>query len=493
MARIFTKNLANYMGLGNGSLGALLSGKAAFSVHARIKVASTTAGANDNNVLTVIDQGATVGFTLCIDGTGGAPKFRISARSVSTDARQAKSGGTTLTLGAEYFVGGVVDIGGKSITVYVNGVSDGVGSALTFANATWTLGSPTLPDMVGGYNSPPVATIDLFDGVIGDVTLWSGTLAGSDFASLAAGTSPALVSPGTLLYYLPIGGSTNPEQPVVGTPVGTITGSIPPVSDVWAYAGEAIPNDVRASDPTVLRILPPAVTGTGAITFAVCALDAVALETFTGTGAETFTGPALAAAGLETFTGTGSNAFTGPAFASTALETFTGTAAVAFGGPALDSAALETFTSTGAVAFGGPALAGTGTAGSVDVTGTGAIAFGGPAFDAVGVDADPVTGTGAIAFSVPTFTGGDVTIAAGGGGGLARGRQRIVRRPARVVEQAVIEGDGVFTLRGPQMAGTGILSMRGRGAVRMQPVDVEAEARMIPSDEELAIALLFAA
>lgn len=229
-ARTFTKNTANYMSLGNSGVGAMLSGLATFSVSARIRIASTTAGVNDNNVLAAISNGTTSGFALCLDGSG--PFVRLSARSVSTDARQVKSGTTALSTGIDYYIGGVVKIGAKTIEPFLNGVSEGVSGALTFANATWTLGTPTDNDAVGGFQAPPTTTPVQFDGEISQIALWSSALVASDFASLAAGTLPTSVQAGTLIYYLPVNTGSSPELPTVGTAQGTITGSLPLVGVV---------------------------------------------------------------------------------------------------------------------------------------------------------------------------------------------------------------------------------------------------------------------
>jgi hypothetical protein len=235
--RTFTKNAANYMSLGVGSLGAILSGKAKFSVHVKITIASTTTGANDNAILIALINANTVGLELNIDGTAGAPKVRISARSHSGDARQSKSGATTIGVGVPAFIGGVIDIAGDSITVYLNGTADGT-AGVTFAQATWTLGTPTGHDTVGGYLAPPNVTTDQFAGDIGQVAIWSDALSAGNFASLAGGALPTAVRPDILIYYLPITGTTSPEPPTVGAPVGTITGSLPAVS-VVAWVGQS--------------------------------------------------------------------------------------------------------------------------------------------------------------------------------------------------------------------------------------------------------------
>jgi Concanavalin A-like lectin/glucanases superfamily len=235
--RTFTKNTANYMSLGSSAIGTVISGATAVSVHARIRLASISAGQNDNNILGVIINGIVGGLALSIDGT--STKLRCSARSVSTDARQALTGTTALSTGVDYSVGVVVDFTGKTITLYVNGVADGTIGSLAFANNTYTQGTPTDNDAVGGFQAPPPSTAVQFDGVIGHVAVWTSALTAGNFASLAKGTAASSV--GTVAWFLPIGGAASPELATVGTPSGTITGSLPAVLALDTTSAGAYP------------------------------------------------------------------------------------------------------------------------------------------------------------------------------------------------------------------------------------------------------------
>jgi hypothetical protein len=226
MSRVFTKNLANYMALGTSGVGTLLSGKGVYSVHAKVKITSVSTTTGANNILSVILNGTTSACGFGIEGVGGTPKVRISARSVSTDTKQTKVGATTISLATPTYVGGVVNIAGDALSVYLNGTLDGT-STVTFANPTVTLGTPTEQDAVGSYKAPPTATSDQFDGEISEIAVWSIALGATDFATLATGATADTVQAGSLLYYLKIGGTASPELPTVGTAQGTITGSLP--------------------------------------------------------------------------------------------------------------------------------------------------------------------------------------------------------------------------------------------------------------------------
>jgi hypothetical protein len=228
--RAFAKDLTRYMSLGVSGLGTLLNGLAAFSGHAKIRYTTLSGGVNDNNILTAILNGLTSGLAFCVDGT--VSKLRISARSVSTDTRQALTGTAVLSAGVDYYVGFAVDIAGKTLTLYVNGVAAGSATGLTFANAAWTLGTPTDSDAVGGYRAPPVATSDQWDGLIGDLTIWRSVLAASDFATLATGVDPSTVVAGSLAWNLPLRGTASPEVATTGGLNATLTGLLavyPPI------------------------------------------------------------------------------------------------------------------------------------------------------------------------------------------------------------------------------------------------------------------------
>lgn len=227
-ARVFTKNLANYMSLGSGALGAVLNGLGVFSVHAKIRFASLSGGINDNNIVTAIINGTTVGLAFSIDGTSS--KLRVSARSVSTDSRQALTAASALFAGIDYSVGVIVDVTGDTLQLFLNGTSNAGPTGVTFANATWTLGTPTDNDAIGGFKAPPTATSDQFDGELSELAVWNIALSGANWTALAAGAAANTVASGNLLDYMTLNGYQSPETSTVGTLTGTITGSVPPIT-----------------------------------------------------------------------------------------------------------------------------------------------------------------------------------------------------------------------------------------------------------------------
>lgn len=258
MSRLFTKNLSNYMSLGISGLGPSLSARSAFSIHAKVK--PTALGISDGgSVLSILDNATTVGVSLGVTPITGTVK--LSARSVSTDAKQTQTGTTSLTAGVPAYIGGVVNVSSATIAVFVNGVSEG-SVGVVFANGGWTFGTPTDADTVGGFRAPPVATTDQFDGEISEIALWATVLSGTDFATLATGASADTVQAGSILYYLKITGTASPELPTLGSAQGTITGSLPPSSAIqlrpnadvstgsWTPTGSATLFGAIDEDPT---------------------------------------------------------------------------------------------------------------------------------------------------------------------------------------------------------------------------------------------------
>jgi hypothetical protein len=231
MARDFTKNLANYVSLGN-LLGAALDGLAAFSVSAIINWDTVSAVANDNTIVCAIISGTTVGFSFGLDGaaSAGNARIRATARSASGDTRFAQTGTSNIPVGVWTQVGCVVDVVNDAIHVFVDGVLEASNNAATFSNTTWVLGAPTESDAIGSYapGGGAAVTTAFFDGQIAEVGLWGVNIAALGMAQLGARLAPYKVMRQNLLGYWPLddrGTTILPDY--VGRINGTVTGSIP--------------------------------------------------------------------------------------------------------------------------------------------------------------------------------------------------------------------------------------------------------------------------
>jgi hypothetical protein len=227
MARDFSKNTSNHLNLGAGLVGALLNGAAAISASAIVTADTFTAtSAHDNQVVRIIINGTSGGLLLEMSGNNtSAQPVQLSARSASGDGLQIGTApsASSVATGTEAVIGGVADIANDQIRVYLNGAQSGATASVTFGNATYTHGTPSANDYLGGTNT---ATNEQFDGRVSEVAIWAGDIGAAGFAMLGKRVSPLLVRPDLLVGYWPLLGNASPEVDLVGGNNGTITGAV---------------------------------------------------------------------------------------------------------------------------------------------------------------------------------------------------------------------------------------------------------------------------
>jgi len=233
VARDFTANTANYMSLGANAIGPLIDGAASFSVHFRVVFDTfhASGGAVGRDMVSACINSTTAGFAIShLDPSGiSGPRLRCGARSVSTDTYRVLDSSTDLSTGTEYGIGCVYQISADNIVIYLNGASDGSGISGTWANASYTNGTPTAHDGLGAAfgGTTPVSADRQLDGRLSEVAIWAGDIGAAGFASLGADrVSPLLVRPELLVSYFPLLGKYSPEIDVVGGLAGTITGTV---------------------------------------------------------------------------------------------------------------------------------------------------------------------------------------------------------------------------------------------------------------------------
>ena len=229
MARDFSKTLANRISVGNGTFGTLLNGAAKISAHLWARADTFTNSLDvGNRLFTVIINGTvSTGVSMNVDTlTGANDTLSVLARSQTADGLQAKKGTSNLSTGVWYALGCMIDIGGDTITPYVNGVAEG-GGAVTFGAATYTHGTPTQPDILGHLSEASVSTGDQWDGLLAEFALWTDDIGLNAFKALARGVDPFHASPVRPKVWLPLWGRHSPEIELIANKVGTITGSVP--------------------------------------------------------------------------------------------------------------------------------------------------------------------------------------------------------------------------------------------------------------------------
>ena len=225
MARTFTKNTANYISMGTGTIGTILNGAAAVSFHANVNFTSFDAGdsATGDQFLYIPINGTSTGIVGCIDGSGGGSnqKFKVGGRSQAADSFQARSGTTNLTTGVWYPLGGVIDYSADTITGYLSGAAEN-GGAATFGATSYTHGTPSTTDKL----SNAASTAQMLDGVLCEVGIWNVALTAGEMLALGKGFSPLLVRPSSLIFYMPLMGRVSPEPDRVRGNNGTVNGTL---------------------------------------------------------------------------------------------------------------------------------------------------------------------------------------------------------------------------------------------------------------------------
>jgi hypothetical protein len=221
MARDFTKNTSNYMRVGVDKINPLISGASAVSIHAVAKPDTITATSGANRLVVSAVSNTQGGIVLSLHN-GTSALVRVAARSGTGDAAQVAVGSSVVSTGSYASFGGVADFANDAVRVYYNGAEE-ANTAVTFANATYTPGTPTtLNDTIGADDT----TSNQFDGAIAEVAIWNTDIGTSAFAMLADGVSALAVRPDALVFYMPLVGKYSPEIDVVSGQSGTITGTV---------------------------------------------------------------------------------------------------------------------------------------------------------------------------------------------------------------------------------------------------------------------------
>lgn len=233
MARACVKNTSNYISLAVNAFGAKFNGSAVISWHAWVKPSTLSTGGNDNYIFSCFINNAgsaLAGVVAQFHYNGSNHVLRCGGRSNgTTDTFQSQSSSATFSTGTWYAVGGIHNVGGDTITPYVNGASSG-GGAVTFNSTTYTNSAhATQVDQIGCNASVPIgATANMLAGDIAELAFWYGTraLTAGEFTALGNGVSPKLVGAGLSRLYYPLIGIASPEQELFQGVTATINGTV---------------------------------------------------------------------------------------------------------------------------------------------------------------------------------------------------------------------------------------------------------------------------
>jgi hypothetical protein len=226
MARDFSKNTSNYISCTAGTFGNALHGASKYSIHV-IATADTLTGvsANDNRLLHTAINGTTTGLLVNVDaGSGGLSEFRITAVSQAADTGQTVISASGVSTGTEYALGGMVDIGGDTMSVYFNGALETGPTGVTFGAATYTQGTPSVTDTIGGPFGTPSNSNSQWDGRIAELAIWTDDIGAAGFAALNKRVSATRIRPDALVAYYRM--VEDAVIDIVGGTVATINGTV---------------------------------------------------------------------------------------------------------------------------------------------------------------------------------------------------------------------------------------------------------------------------
>jgi len=225
VSRDFSKDVNNWMGFPDDTVGTHIDGAGEVSMHLWGKADTyTTSEANQNRMIIVHIDGTSAGVWMSINATGANDVLRLRARSETGETLESRNGSNDLPTGSWHSFGSHFDFAGDVMTPYANGAADN-GGAETFDATSYTHASPTVNVMIGADDESP-ATNNQWDGLLAEIAVWKSGLTAGEFLLLSKGASALFIQPHNLVFYAPMWGSHAPEINLMTSDVGTITGTI---------------------------------------------------------------------------------------------------------------------------------------------------------------------------------------------------------------------------------------------------------------------------
>ena len=164
----FEYSTSDYITIGGSHpIGTLVNGKSSITIEAWIKIESIPA---NMVIFTSQMKDNSSGFALEILSSDS--KLRVYAASNSSDTVQSVTSTAALSTATLYHIVGVIDFENDSIKLYINGVLNNSAST-TFGSTTYTVGTHSNPDTIGGFQSSTYPSgLLFFDGIIDEVAVY---------------------------------------------------------------------------------------------------------------------------------------------------------------------------------------------------------------------------------------------------------------------------------------------------------------------------------
>lgn len=182
-------------------------------------------------------------FRLCVKVSATTPYLCTRARS---GGGASTFFGTTEIVANTWYHGGASWVSSTERPLWLNGVNEATD---TDAETPANLDSVTIG--AAGDSSPG----DYFDGDIAEVAIWDVELVAADWLALAAGASPLLVRPASLIRYWPMVGRNSPETELIIASELTLTNTTTAAHPRVHYPTRALitPAGAAAPPPTAVK------------------------------------------------------------------------------------------------------------------------------------------------------------------------------------------------------------------------------------------------
>lgn len=257
---------------------------------------NTDTTASSQTIASIGTNGGTARYHLAISSSGP----NILAQATNTAGSNGNASAGTPTTGTWQHAAAVFATT-TSRTAYFNGVAG------TPNTTSVTVSGADETRIAARYNSGSLGLF--FDGRLAYVAIWNADLTAAEIAMLAAGVSPLLIRPASLVSYCPIFGAVSPESDLIQATKFTLAGTAPQAQSIGLIM------------PARPRLIFPALGGTTVT--GTMAADETA-DTFAGDGTVTNTGTMAATEAPDTFAGEGSIINSGTMAATETPDVFAG-------------------------------------------------------------------------------------------------------------------------------------------------------------------------
>lgn len=226
-SRDFVRSSSQYGTLPAGTINGLLNGSAGITIATWYYPATVSGSVDADDFIGAWHAAGTVAINLRSATAGSSTQGVVSGgfRRQSGDVFSGRNGNVTnpVVLGVWNHIAITVSFGNYP-QIWQGGTNNN-GTTVSSATSGGTFTTSTLAaskDAIGGLtkttDGTPFNTNRLTNGQLAEFGIWSVELTSAEIASLAAGASPVLIRPQSLVFYAPLGQSS-PEPQLFGASI----------------------------------------------------------------------------------------------------------------------------------------------------------------------------------------------------------------------------------------------------------------------------------